>query len=218
MRHGARRRSGEGRRVSRWSRQAFWILRRRGDEGDGREGKSQSDQRHPARETRRLRNRGLLCRIYFVLDAAWCRRADAECLHAVEPGVFALGRGCEGRRSMQRDRAIRTHLRASTIGHVDVFAVVRLQHEAHVDHADTVGADQEPVAAAGQNLALEARAFEFAAAHVNDAARSLGRIWNYYWRSDPALNLEKQFVFHLDFLVDLERLAIEITPWASRAF
>src|SRR5271168_2982335 len=56
MRRGARRRAGEGRRVSRGSRQAFWILRRRGDEGDGREGKSQSDQRHPAKEARRLTN------------------------------------------------------------------------------------------------------------------------------------------------------------------
>src|ERR1039458_9554086 len=52
-------RARKSRRVSRGAGQAVRIFRRRGDESDGREGKSESDQRHPARETGRLTGRGL---------------------------------------------------------------------------------------------------------------------------------------------------------------
>src|ERR1019366_9609202 len=69
MRQGAGGRAGKSRRVPRGSRQAVRIFRRRGDESDGREGKSESDQRHPAREAGRLTGRGLLRNIYFVLHA-----------------------------------------------------------------------------------------------------------------------------------------------------
>src|SRR5208282_57715 len=47
-------RAGKSRRVSGRARQAIRIFRRRGDESDGREGKSENDQRCSARKARRL--------------------------------------------------------------------------------------------------------------------------------------------------------------------
>src|ERR1700682_623194 len=53
LRRSTRCRAGKGCRISRRPRQTLWILRRRSDEGDGREGQSQGDQRPPAQEARR---------------------------------------------------------------------------------------------------------------------------------------------------------------------
>ena len=47
-------RACKGRGVSRRTRQAIRLLRRRSNEGDGRKSESESDQRNPARKTRRL--------------------------------------------------------------------------------------------------------------------------------------------------------------------
>ena len=99
--------------------------------------------------------------------------------------------------------AARSHLRAAGISHVDVFAfaVVRLQHEAHVDDADAVGAHQEPIGAAGKDGAFQAWTLEFAAGDVNDDAGPVGGVRNDYWRRDFGRDFEKRFEFHLSYLV-----------------
>jgi len=91
-------------------------------------------------------------------------------------------------------RTARTNLRAARIGHVDVLAVVGPQHEAHIDDSGlAVGANQEPIGAAGEYGALEARALKFAAGYVHDYTGPVGRIWNQYWRRDLSGDFEERF-------------------------
>ena len=86
-------------------------------------------------------------------------------MYAVQPRVLPLGRRGKDRRSADSGQPRRAHLPAAGVGHVDVLVIVGLQHDSHVDNADAVGAQEEPVSAAREDSALQARAFKFARSH-----------------------------------------------------
>src|SRR3990170_1542439 len=120
-----------------------------------------------------------------VGDAAGHCGADADRQYAVEPQVVSGagledGRGVEvvlvavqGLALVELGPGLLGSGEDAAVGGVDEGAVVRLQGGADVGLAHVVGPEEEPVAAAGEELALQARAFERAGADVEDLAVAL---------------------------------------------
>src|SRR5271163_2185378 len=142
----------------------------------------------------------LLPNIQLVLHSVRNRLAFSERLHAVDPRILAFGRRSKRRRSGESADSCRSDLRAAGVGHVDILAVIRGEHYAHVDKADAV-AYQEPVAAAREHRALEPRPVKLAAGNVHDHAHSFRRVRNDYWRRNFGGDFKERFQFHLEYLL-----------------
>src|SRR5258706_5874072 len=70
--------------------------------------------------------------------------------------------------------------------HVNRRMVVCLQRDAQVQFENTVGALQQPVTSARQNLPAKSRAFEVAANDRHDAANAVGHRTQLLWRRTEA--------------------------------
>src|SRR3990167_3282825 len=117
-----------------------------------------------------------------VGDASGQRGADSDGQYPVEPQVVC-GAGLEDGRGVEVVLVAVQGLALvelgpgflgggedAAIGGVDEGAVVGLEGSADVKLSRVVRAEEEPVAAAGEEFALQARAFEGAGADVEDLA------------------------------------------------
>src|SRR5260221_6381087 len=72
--------------------------------------------------------------------------------------------------------------------HVNRRMVVCLQRDAQVQFENTVGALQQPVTSARQNLPAKSRAFEVAANDRHDTANAVGHRTELLWRHGRAVS------------------------------
>ena len=97
-------------------------------------------------------------------------------------------------------------MRTTEVLHVDMRTVVGEECRAHIEMAKAVGVDQQPVTAAGQNLACQAGTLEATAGHFHNETVTMGACAD--WRCGTKIGVigHEWFELHRELLKDAKKM------------